>query len=491
MKKKKAIQKMYISVLPGEQTEVVLTSDDTVSEYYIELLHQNKTKGNIYRGVVNNLDTNLQAAFINYGVEKNGFLQIDEIHPEYYRTPFTPSKGKKYPLLQKILKPGDEILVQVVKEPTPKKGAFLTTYPSLTGRFLILTPGREQIAISRKIEDDMERERLKVLLEGIMPGEHLGIIVRTVSSGTTKLALLRDLQFLKRLWKSTQNQVAISVAPSIVYQEPVLARRAVKDYLTEDIKEIWIDDEETAGLIKQDIALIFPRKSNIIRLLENTDTSLFSHSGLQQQIERIYAREVPLPSGGRLVFDQTEALMAIDINSGKITGKTSFEAMALRINLEAAQAIAVQLRLKDIGGQIVIDFIEMRDPKHWVEVEKMIKHCMKTDRARYDVGKISRFGLMEIVRQRTGLSAISTLSEVCPHCSGTGVRSNIEWQAASALREITQKLRNNLNEESCIYSTSEELGLHLLNKKRFQITALEEEYKMPIIITLIRDGNYN
>lgn len=484
MKKRKDKHTIYISVMAGEQTEVALAIDDVVSEYYLELLHQRKTKGNIYKGVVNNLDTNLQAAFVNYGAEKNGFLQIDELHPEYYRTPFTPTKTRKYPLIQKVLKPGDEILVQIVKEPTSKKGAFLTSYPSLVGRYFILTPGQEQKSLSRKIEEEEKRKYLLELLDDISPGKDFGIILRTNGTLTTKLALLRDLQFLKRLWKTIIDDVKSSVAPALVYQEPTLARRTIRDSLTEDINQIIVDDKETFEVVKEYVSLLFPRKAKMVQYYNDTQKPLFTHSGLQQQIEQIYAREVALPSGGRLVFDQTEALMAIDINSGKITGKSNFEAMALKINLEAADVIAKQLRLKDIGGQIVIDFIEMKEQKHWTEVERVMKSAMKVDKARYEIGKISHFGLMEIIRQRMGLSALSTLSELCPYCSGTGVRANMEWQATTALKEISRMIRAS-QEETCVYNTTEEVGLYLLNKKRMQLIALEEEYSKNIHIALV------
>lgn len=484
MKKNKSKHIIYISVMPGEQTEVAIAVDNDMSEYYIELLHQRKTKGNIYKGIVNNLDTNLQAAFINYGAEKNGFLQIDELHPEYYRIPFTPTKTKKYPLIQQVLKPGDEILVQIVKEATPKKGAFLTSYPTLAGRYFILTPGHEQKSISRKIEEEEKRKHLLALLEDIDPGKHFGIILRTSSAHTTKLALLRDLQFLKRLWKTIIDDVQSSTAPALVYQEPTLARRAVRDFLTEDITKIIVDDKETFELVREYVTLLFPRKSKMVEFYTNPQIPLFEYSGLQQQIEQVYSREVELPSGGRLVFDQTEALMAIDINSGKITGKNNFEAMALKINLEAAEVIAKQLRLKDIGGQIVIDFIEMKEQKHWAEVERTMKQAMKVDKARYEVGKISSFGLMQIIRQRMGLSALSTLSELCPYCSGTGVRANMEWQATTALKEISHLIQTS-HDDTCIYHTTEKVALYLLNKKRFQLLALEEEYNKSIQIELL------
>ncbi|MEG6502069.1 Rne/Rng family ribonuclease, partial [Desulfovibrio sp. 1214_IL3152] len=412
-------RRMFISVLPGEQVEVALTEDGQLLEYYLDMLHQRKIKGNIYKGVIHNIDTNLQAAFVSYGAGKNGFLQIDEIHPEYWLTHHEPAKGKKFPPIQKVLKAGQEVLVQVVKEPTGSKGAFLTTWLSLAGRFLVLTPGQEQIGVSRKVDDEEERSRLREMMNGIDPGQGLGVIVRTVSAGTTKTTLKNDLQYLKRVWRDIRKKATEVTAPALIYQEPGLSERAVRDYLTEDVGEIWVDHEDVAQSIRETVNLLFPRKSDLVRLHSDVRTSMWERFSLRRQLDQIYTREVLLPSGGRLVFDQTEALMAVDINSGKISGKGNFEAMAHKTNMEAAETIARHLKLRDIGGQVVIDFIEMRDKKHIIEVEKTLRSAMKNDRARHDVGRMSAFGLLELVRQRTGSSALAITMEPCPACGGT------------------------------------------------------------------------
>lgn len=479
-------RKMFISVLPGEQIEVAITGENQVQEYYVQMLHQVKTKGNIYKGVIHNVDANLQAAFVSYGAHKNGFLQIDEVHPDYYLSPHDPSKGKKYPLIQKMLKAGQEVLVQVVKEPTGGKGAFLSTYLSIPGRFLVLTPGRTQFGVSRKVDDEDDRERLRALLDTLPTQEGLGVIVRTASLSASKTSMLKDLQVLKRQWKEVRTRGTTEPAPCLVYEEPSLAGRAVRDYLSDDITEIWVDDAETAEEIKDTVSLIFPRRasSNLIRLHSQANKSMWEAFDLQRQIDQIYSREVVLPSGGRLVFDQTEALMAVDINSGKIAGRSNFESMALRTNIEAAQVIAQQLRLRDIGGQIVIDFIEMRERNHWRELEKVMRNAMKIDRARYDVAKVSSFGLMEVVRQRLGSSSISVTMEACPCCGGTGLRRNMEWQALHALREMQHLAQHKNGNEirSLIYETDSEVALYLLNNKRSALAALEERYDVNVEI---------
>lgn len=471
----KVVKRMFISVLRGEQVEVGLAENGVLLEYYLDMLHQRKIKGNIYKGIVHNIDTNLQAAFVNYGSGKNGFLQIDQIHPEYWQSARDPGKEGKFPLIQKVLKTGQELLVQVVKEPAGSKGAFLTTWLSLAGRFLVLTPGQEQIGVSRKVTDPEERARLREMMSGIDPGNGFGVIVRTVGEGATKTTLKTDLQYLKRLWREIRKRATEVSAPALIHQEPGLPERSVRDYLTDEVSEIWVDNEDEAEHVRNMAALLFPRKKNLVHLYTDVNESIWDKFNLQSQLEQIYAREVALPSGGRLVFDQTEALMAIDINSGKISGKGNFEAMAFKTNMEAAIAIARQLRLRDIGGQVVIDFIEMREKKHVLEVEKSLRQAMKSDRARHDVARMSSFGLLELVRQRMGSSALSLCMEVCEACGGTGLRRNLEWQALQALGDLRRRL------QSCpgaryVYDSSRELGMYLLNYKRDALQSLERDF---------------
>lgn len=474
MTAKKKRQKMFISVLPGEQVEVVIAEEGRVQEYYVEMAHQQKTRGNIYKGYIHNIDNGLQAAFINYGAERNGFLQIDEVHPEYYNGSYKLKKGAKYPLMQQVLKAGQEMLVQVVKEPTGKKGAFMTTNLSLPGRSFVYTIGRDQMGVSRKIEDEKERARLKGVLETMTPEESVGLIARTAAVGQSKAALERDYKYLNRLWKDVRKKAQEVKAPALVYKELNLAARAVRDYLTSDVAEIWVDDADTFEEVKQFAALTFPRKQNLVKLHSEPELSLWERFNITRQIQEVYSREVTLPSGGRLVIDATEALTAVDINSGKIGGERNFHKMALKTNMEAAEEIARQLRLRDIGGQIVIDFIEMKDPKHCREVEKTMRAAMKSDRARTDVGRISSFGLMEIVRQRLGSSAISLSTEACPCCNGTGIRRNMEWQALSALKDIHRLMRKTDCSEVSTYACHQELALYLLNHKRDMLEQLSE-----------------
>lgn len=469
----RSTKRMLISVLQGEQVEVGIAEDGILLEYYLDMLHQSKLKGNIYKGVVHNIDSNLQAAFVDYGAGKNGFLQIDQVHPEYWQLPAEQGADRKPPPIQKILRPGQELLVQVVKEPAGSKGAFLTTWLSLAGRFLVLTPGQEQIGVSRKVTVPEERARLRELMEGIEPGKGFGVIVRTVGEGANKTTLKNDLQYLKRLWKEIRKRATEVSAPALIHQEPGLPERSVRDYLTDDVCEIWVDDAEESEHVRLMAGLLFPRRKDLVHLYTDLHESIWEKFGLASQIEQIYSREVSLPSGGRLVFDQTEALMAIDINSGKISGKGNFEAMAYKTNLEASDAIARQLRLRDIGGQVVIDFIEMRDKKHVLDVEKNLRQAMKSDRARHDVARMSSFGLLELVRQRMGSSALSISMETCEACNGTGQRRNLEWQSLQVLRELRRKMLSSQGGRY-LYETGRELGLYLLNHKRDALKQLEE-----------------
>ncbi len=475
-------RKMFISVLPGEQVEVVLTQDGRVEEYYLEMVHQSKTKSNIYKGKIHNIDAALQAAFITYGAKKNGFLQVDEVHPEYYQSAGKRRKGSKYPPLQEVLKPGQEVLVQVVKDPTGSKGAFLTTYLSLPGRFIVLTPGREQLGISRKIEDPKERERLKKIFHDLKIPEGLGLIVRTVSEGQTKTTLSRDLQFLKRLWKEVRKKGVEAATPSLVYEEKDLAFRAVRDYFTQDVSEIWVDHDETAAMVKETVSLLYPRRTKMVKQHTDFEHTLFERFNIENQLIQIFRREVNLPSGGQLCFDQTEALMAVDINSGKIGGKKNFKEMALRTNLEAAEEIPRQLRLRDVGGQVVIDFIEMKDKNHIQQVEKALRASIKGDKARTDVARLSKFGLMELIRQRLGTSALSLSMEPCPCCKGVGIRRNLEWQAIQALKEMYRQLRRKQCPSPFTYRTTPELVAYILNHKRDMIHRFEEEFSKNIFL---------
>ena len=479
---KKQRRKMFTSVLPGEQVEVALAEEGSIQEYYVEMTHQAKTKGNIYKGYIHNIDHGLQAAFINYGAERNGFLQIDEVHPEYYQGAWKLKKGSRYPLIQNVLKPGQEILVQVVKEPTGKKGAFLSTFLSLPGRYFVYSIGKEQSGVSRKIEDDKERARLKDIIEELATDEGVGLIVRTAGIGRNKTDLIKDYKYLNRMWADIKKQVQSAKAPALIYKELELATRAVRDYLTSDVSEIWVDDDGTAEIIRAFMRKAFPRTQAPVRVHDDPTKTLWERFNLDRQIEEIYSRGVSMPSGGGLVFDMAEALTAVDVNSGRIGGEKSFHQMVLKTNLEAAEEVARQLKLRDIGGQIVIDFIEMKSAKDYREVEKTMRQALKSDRARTSVLRISEFGLMQIVRQRMGSSALAVTTEPCPCCKGTGNRRNMEWQALQALKAIFRGLRGKNAPSPFVFPCQQELALHLLNHKNEKLREMEKRFDTKILI---------
>ena len=314
-----------------------------------------------------------------------------------------------------------------------------------------------------------------------------GMALLSVSETLSKTALSRDLQFLKRLWEDVRRKGVEAPCPSLIYKEKELAFRAARDYLTPDVTEIWVDHEESAAQMREFVSLIFPRRTQMVRLYTEQDRSLFARFNLETQLDSIFSREVKLPSGGRLVFDQTEALTAVDINSGKTAGERNFRDLALKTNIEAAEEIAHQLMLRDIGGQVVIDYIEMKDPGHVREVEKTIRSAMKQDKARTDIGKISKFGLQQLVRQRLGISALSSSMELCPHCQGTGTRRNREWCAMRALKEIYRRLLTRNCPSPLVYETDIPLALYLLNEKRHLLARFEQEFNQQVHILAVRD----
>jgi len=358
----------------------------------------------------------------------------------------------------------------------------MSTYLSLPGRYFVLTPGREQLGISRKIEDEKERERLRSIVQELNLDQGLGVIVRTVSEGRNKTCLSRDLQFLKRLWKEVRKKGVAENAPALIYEEKDLAFRAVRDYLTEDVSEIWVDSDQVAEQVQEFVNLVFPRRKKMVRIHLDPEKTLMERFNLEKQISQIFSREVELPSGGRLVFDQTEALMAVDINSGKIGGEKDFREMAYKTNMEAAENIPRQLMLRDVGGQIIIDFIEMRDKNHISEVEKALRASLKGDKARSDMSRMSRFGLVQLVRQRLGISALSVTMENCPRCQGTGMIRNMEWQALQAQKDIYRLLRRKNCPAVLEYPVDQDLALYMLNNKKDKLVQMEEKFERQIMI---------
>lgn len=473
---------MIINAADAEECRIALVEDGHLEEFYIDSSLREITLHNVYKGVIQNVEPSLQAVFVNYGAERNGFLQLNEIHPEYFNID-PPDRG---PLdMRKALLKGQPVLVQVTKEPTDIKGAALTTYISLAGRFVVLTPGRLHVGVSRKIEDEAERQRLKASVQELQVPEGCGFIVRTVAEGKNKKDLSRDLSYMARLWEEIRRRGQEAAAPSLIYKEEDLALKTIRDHFNPDIKEILIDDAEVYERAVEYMKVISPRAQKLVKL-HKEKRPIFSKYQIEEQTEAIFSNRVKLKSGGSIVITPTEALVSIDVNSGKATRETDIETTAFKSNLEAAEEIARQLRLRDLGGLIVIDFIDMRDNKNQREVEKKLKTEMKKDKAKVDLGRISKFGILELSRQRIRPPIEYGTFNLCEHCGGRGVVRSPETTAVAALRNMAQRLAKGQVDKITgrLHPT---VTNYLLNHKRRELLSLEDRFGARIFLESSRD----
>ena len=375
-------KKMLINASHPEENRVAIVVDGILSDLDIELAGQEQSKGNIYKAVVVRVETGLQAAFVDYGAEKLGFLQIGEIHPNLY-----PARedSKHRPRIADILKRGQEILVQIVKEERGSKGAALTTFLSIPGRYMVLMPDSTTKGVSRKIAEDSERKKLKKTMAELDLPDRMGYIVRTAGIGKDKEELKRDFDYLVRLFEGITARKDQIKAPAQLYQESNLAIRSIRDYFSTDMDEVLIDDQTVYRDAKDFFALVMPELGNLVKQ-HRERRPIFSRYQIEEQIDGLAKNQIPMTSGGSIVIDQTEALVAIDVNSGKMASESGIEATALKTNLEAAAEVGRQLRLRDLGGLIVIDFIDMRDRKNIREVEQELRKALKDDKAKVSVG---------------------------------------------------------------------------------------------------------
>ena len=474
--------KLLINTDEPEECRLVLLEGGRVESFYVETVSQAQTKGNIYKGRVTAVEANLQAAFVDYGTEKNGFLPFGDIHPEYYASEVAADTHWKDLPIQDVLSKGQEVLVEVVKEATGNKGATLTTYLSLPGRYLVLMPGSDSAGISRKIESEEERNKLREMIESVSIPEGIGYIVRTASQEITKTALAQDVRYLLNLWKEIKKRGQTEKAPALLHKEQNIVSRFLRDHFTSDIAEILVDDEEALAQVNNFLELLpaVQRKSTVAKLHRGTQP-LFHQYHVEKQIEQIYQPTVPLHSGGSIVINPTEALVAIDVNSGRTGKDKSFEDAIFLANMEAAEELSRQLRLRDLGGLIVVDFIDMRDSKHIREVEKKVRDCMKRDKAKVDFSKISKFGLMQISRQKMAAPVAVGSYRICPHCQGRGMLRSVETQALVHFRHIqTGVARKEVKRVLCRLPT--EVAQYILNKKRQDLIELEQEHQVEINI---------
>ncbi len=472
--------KILINAIDPEECRIAKVKDLRLEEFHIESATREITHGNIYKGVIERVEPSLQAVFVDYGAERHGFLQKYEIHSDYFLDNLSGDRS-----IKKIVKRGQELVVQVAKDPIMKKGAMLTTYISLPGRYLVLMPGSDNKGISRKIEDEDERNRLKNIASKLKVPEGYGIIIRTAGVNSNKTHLAKDLKYLLRLWKNIKKNVTKVQAPSPLYKERNLAVRSLRDYFTPEVNEILIDNANVYQEVRDFFKIISPKHTKIVKHYKD-DKPIFTKYQLENQISSIYESRVKLKSGGNIVVAQTEALVAIDVNSGKATQKKSVEETALLTNIEAAEEIARQLRLRDLSGLIVIDFIDMRNPKHNLEVQNAIRNNVKHDKAKTNIGKISKFGLMEMSRQRIRPSIEFGSFEPCSKCEGKGLVPSTEMLVLDFLRKLRlETLKDEIASIKGIVPL--EVADYLLNKKRKEI--LDLEIRRGLSITIEGDGS--
>lgn len=472
--------KILINAIDPEECRIAKVTNNRLEEFQIESAGREIIHGNIYKGVVTRVEPSLQAVFIDFGSERNGFLQRHEIHSDYFLENHTGNRA-----IEHLIKRGQELLVQVTKDPMMKKGAMLTTFISLPGRHVVLMPGSGTNGISRKIEDEKERKRLKGILGALKIPKGFGVIVRTAGMGCTKTQLSKDLNYLLRLWKNINQKGMQEKAPSVLYKERSLAVRSIRDYFTMDVSEILIDDDAVFREVKNFIQIISPKHRRIVKRY-TADRPIFTKHHLEDQITTIFNNRVDLKSGGSIVIEQTEALVAIDVNSGRGTQKRSIEQTALMTNLEAAEEIARQLRLRDLGGLIVADFIDMRDPKHRSQVERALRTHTKRDKARTRIGRISQFGLLEMSRQRLAPSIDFGNLVPCHRCRGKGWTPSTEALALRFLRRLKiETSKAGMREVRGIIPKA--VADYLLNKKRKEISELEMRRGLSIHI----EGDHN
>jgi ribonuclease E len=541
---------MLINVSQPEECRIAIVEDGVLEELYIERSSQDNYVGNVYKGVVVNLEPTIQAAFVDFGVGRNGFLHISDLEPQYYRqagidpekymetgagsyrgseladdldrpvgdnfagnsagdsenggkdeankTAADSARGggrrarprgrssrpgarpRVKPPIQDILRRGDEVLVQVIKEGIGNKGPTLSTYISIPGRYLVLMPALGRVGVSRKIDDEDDRRRLRDILLDLNPPKGLGFIIRTAGAGRTKRELSRDLAYLLRLWKVIVRRVKKCRAPVDIYEESDMIIRTIRDIFSSEVDVIYVDEEQAFERAKEFLQMVMPRHVGRLQFYKGKEP-LFNKYQLEDEISLIHQREVPLKQGGSIVIDQTEAMVAIDVNSGNFRANGSAEESAFQINQLAAREIARQLRLRDLGGVVVNDFIDMRQERHRRGVERVLREAVKRDRARTKILRTSPFGLIEMTRQRIRPGLKRSIYRDCPGCSGTGVVKTPESMAIEAVRML-MSAAHHPDVVGIDIQVADEVATYLNNRKRREISRLEEDANVSVQI---------
>jgi ribonuclease E len=527
-------KKMLIDAAHAEETRVVVVDGTRVEEFDFESKTRKQLRGNIYLAKVTRVEPSLQAAFIEYGGNRHGFLAFNEIHPDYYQIPVADREAlmrddsgddeddtpvsrratgddeddangadhavddddddveeelarrkrrlmRKYKI-QEVIRRRQIMLVQVVKEERGNKGAALTTYLSLAGRYGVLMPNTARGGgISRKITAVADRRRLKSVVNSLDVPQGMGLIVRTAGAKRTKAEVKRDYEYLLRLWENIRENTLHSIAPALIYEEEDLVKRAIRDMYDKDLEGIWVEGDAGYKEARDFMRMLMPSQAKKVFNYRDP-TPLFVKNRIEDHLAQIYSPVVPLRSGGYLVINQTEALVAIDVNSGKATRERNIEATALKTNVEAAEEAARQLRLRDLAGLIVIDFIDMDEGKNNRTVEKVLKDALKDDRARIQMGKISGFGLMEISRQRRRTGVLEGTTHVCEHCEGTGRVRSVESSALAALRAVEAEALKGSG--AVILKVARSVGLYILNEKRAYLQRLQQTHGLHITVVV-------
>jgi len=528
-------KKMLIDAAHAEETRVVVVDGTRIEEFDFESQNRKQLRGNIYLAKVTRVEPSLQAAFIEYGGNRHGFLAFNEIHPDYYQIPVADREAlmreeaddeddapeprvrsedddeddvvglggededdvmeeevarrrrrlmRRYKI-QEVIRRRQIMLVQVVKEERGNKGAALTTYLSLAGRYGVLMPNTARGGgISRKITTATDRKRLKGVVQSLDVPEGMGLIVRTAGAKRTKAEIKRDYEYLLRLWENIRDTTLHSVAPALIYEEEDLVKRTIRDLYDKDIDEVWVEGEAGFKEARDFMRMLMPSQAKKVQAYREP-TPLFVKHRVEDHLSQIYSPVVPLKSGGYLVINQTEALVAIDVNSGRATRERNIEATALKTNMEAAEEAARQLRLRDLAGLIVIDFIDMDEAKNNRAVEKKLKDALKDDRARVQMGKISTFGLMEISRQRRRSGVLEGTTHVCEHCGGTGRVRSVESSALSALRAVESEALKGGGEATL--KVPRAVGLYILNEKRNHLARIHQS--LGLFVTIMIDDD--
>jgi len=475
-------KKMLINVMHPEETRVAIVHDGRLMELNIEISGKEQIKGNIYKGVVLRVEPGLQAAFVDIGRAKPGFLQIGELHPDYWewRDDIPEEQRKRRPRIQEVLRRGQELVVQIEKDERDNKGSALTSYLSLPGRYMVIMPGSDSTGISRKVEQEGTRKKLKEIVGEMNIPEGMGYIIRTEAVGRSPEELQKDFTNLTELYESIKQKASEINGAGEIYRDSGLIIRTIRDYFSDGIDEVLVDSKDAYREAKEFFRDTMPACEKRVKL-HKEKRPIFSRFQLEEQIDQIYEKRVALPSGGSLIIEPTEALVSIDVNSGKSSGERGIEDTAFKTNMEAAEEVARQLRLRDLGGLIVIDFIDMRENKHNSEVEKNLKNALKMDKARVNVGRISQFGIMEMSRQRIAKTLNDAIHLECPHCEGRGKVKSVEAMAVSFLRKVHAAAAKGTVAE-VIGGLPLEVAYYLLNRKKRELTQIENDYEIEVTV---------